>query len=66
MTSPVLKLIKQDQKDIEIFLNDHNEIYIGEEGNVEESPYLFFTTINQEEWIDIKRFIDKQFRSINP
>jgi hypothetical protein len=64
MTAQILHLIKGGNQTIEIFLNDKDEIYFGEVGDINENPCLFCTTISLDEWKDIKRFIDKQFKSI--
>ena len=58
-TRLILDCDSSNENNIEIFKNDENKIYIG---NDELMPGNFYFAIDKEDWISIKNFIDDQFQ----
>jgi hypothetical protein len=63
MTAQILQVINTDQT-LEIFINDKNMVYIGEVSAGGEYPFANCITISYEDWLDVKKFIDRQFKEI--
>jgi hypothetical protein len=63
MITKVLHLHPEgDKRSFEIYLNDNNEIFIGERND--EDPYSSWLTLSYDDWKEVKKYIDQQFKEI--
>lgn len=53
--------VSNEQKDIDLYLNDKGQMFIEEITERDENPYTSWFTIDPEDWPLIKQFIDEQF-----
>jgi hypothetical protein len=60
MTAEILHVINKEDRVIEIFINDNEEVFFGEV-DPENEPHVSWMAFSYEDWLAIKQFVDKQF-----
>jgi hypothetical protein len=56
----LLETSSSTDKGVEFYKNDKGEMFVGDAD--EDNPYGFYFTFTKEDWVEMKKFIDDQFK----